>query len=225
MNAGRNSLLVIGLLIVAFYLWMTSQSTTRGLVKTPAKAKPKSCSKSSLGSLLGGLLKPKKAQLGEIGRRIGRRIRIRIRNGWWKKNRATKLPASAAAVRTTRMPARMPTEMRSTKSVTALWSIRMVRRQLAAISPATVALAPERCAILRSAILSASPLRNLARIQGHREVASPPAAFVPCAAAAAAADNSCGFVGGGGGGGADFCAYSGGGVSPYEIGRGRHNTL
>jgi hypothetical protein len=67
MNAGRNSLLVIGLLIVAFYLWMTSQSTTRGLVKTPAKAKPKSCSKSSLGSLLGGLLKPKKPSSGKSG--------------------------------------------------------------------------------------------------------------------------------------------------------------
>lgn len=58
MNSSRNSLLIVGVIILALYLWMQSQSKTRGLATAKAApAKGPACNTAStLGKLLGGLL-------------------------------------------------------------------------------------------------------------------------------------------------------------------------
>lgn len=58
MNSGRNSLLIVGAIVLFFYLYLQSQSKTRGLTaakNTQAKA-PACTTASTLGKLLGGLL-------------------------------------------------------------------------------------------------------------------------------------------------------------------------
>lgn len=93
----------------------------------------------------------------------------------------------------------------------------MVRRQLRQISPATRALAPERCAILRSAILNALLLRSRAAVLAR---AAGAVGLVVSVEVAALQDA---FASGGGGGGG-FCGYSGGSASGLA-GKGRISVL
>ena len=55
MNSGRNSLLIVGAILLAVYLWMQSQSKTRGLATTKLPVKPAN-SPNALAKLLSGLM-------------------------------------------------------------------------------------------------------------------------------------------------------------------------
>lgn len=57
MNSGRNSLLLIGAIVLVVYLWFQSQSKTRGIATTQlAKQKQAANQTGSIGKFLGGLL-------------------------------------------------------------------------------------------------------------------------------------------------------------------------
>jgi hypothetical protein len=73
-NSGRNSLLIVGVLIVAFYLWMQSQSKTRGMATAKTKlpvVAPGGSAATQLGKLLGGLLGTNKQPTSSGGGKSG----------------------------------------------------------------------------------------------------------------------------------------------------------